>query len=421
MITDSVAAFEHAKLSIRSELSTGVLSAGEADQLEGIAARIPGFCQRGHRSVSFGSFCGISSTGTRPLEILPKVDELAGPEECRGILISLLQRSRESRLFHQLQVGQQMRNAPLLDVFISAFFDEVSRLVRSGLMREYQPQEEDLRAVRGRLDVHRQFSVLADRRDVVACKFDELTADNGWNRFIKAGIRAVRDWIAGVDLDRRWLELMTAFEEVTDAPTEAADYSRLRIDRKASRYLPAAEWVRRILEVLSPSLRAGNHGAPGLLFDVNKLWEDAVASELNRTLGGSSYEVQMQATGTHLAAVEGSGARAIGLRPDLLIVKDGRVCALADSKWKRVDVSESGHILPKREDAFQMIAYAAAFRCEQLALIYPWHRGLAAVRETVLELPCIGDLRPRLTMVCLDPGDGRLEIRRGARGIPGLV
>jgi hypothetical protein len=54
-----------------------------------------------------------------------------------------------------------------------------------------------------------------------------------------------------------------------------------------------------------------------------------------------------------------------------------------------------------------MHAYAAAFRCEHLALIYPWHSGLAGARETVLELPDTGGLRPRVSMICIDANDSR--------------
>jgi 5-methylcytosine-specific restriction enzyme subunit McrC len=417
----ALTAFEHGEVSVAFEPSADALSGAEAAWLDDLSVRLPRFCERGHRSVRFGSYCGITTVGSRTLELLPKVDELSEPGECRGILLGLLQRTRESVLFRQLPMGQRLRSAPLLEVFIAAFFDEVSRVVRAGLLREYQAHEDDLRAVRGRIVVNRQFTALADRRDLISCQFDELTADNAWNRFVKAGLRAVRPWIADVELGRRWVELMIAFEEVADVPTEATDLMRLKVDRKAARYLRGAEWARRILEVLSPSLRSGRQTSPGLLFDINKLWEDAVAAELGRRVRAAGFELQTQAAGAYLAALADTGTRVVGLRPDLLIVQRGRVCAIADTKWKRVEVSRTGHIVPSREDVYQMYAYSAAFGCDQLALIYPWHRDLAGSRESMLELPPIAGVRPRLSVICLDPQDGGLSIKLGAAGITGLT
>jgi 5-methylcytosine-specific restriction enzyme subunit McrC len=343
---DALTVFEHGEIPVSTESSLSTLSADEASYLEELAIRVPRLCQRGHRTVRFGSFCGVTHVGSRTVEVLPKVDEHGPPEQCRGILLGLLQRSRSSVVFRQLAVSQRLRHASLLDVFIDAFFDEVSRLVRSGLLREYDTQEDDLRRVRGRIVVSRQFSVLANRRDVVSCQFDELTADNDWNRYIKVGLRAVRAWIGDIELDRRWVDLMIAFEEVADVPAQSASLLQLRPDRKAARYVPSAEWVRRILEVLSPSLRSGEASSPGLLFDVNRLWEDAVAAELVRIFYSSEVGVESQSTGQYLARIEGTDARVVGLRPDLLLTLGGRVAVVADTKWKRVETSRSGHALP---------------------------------------------------------------------------
>jgi 5-methylcytosine-specific restriction enzyme subunit McrC len=411
---ETLTAFEHAEIPVSVASSSGALSGSEATRLENLALRLPRFCERGRRSVRLGSFCGVTNIGARPLEILPKVDVQGPPEECRGILLGLLQRSRTSRVFRQLAVAQRLRQAPLLEVFIAAFFDEVSQLVRAGLMREYQTHEDDLRTVRGRVLIDRQFSVLSNRRDIVGCQFDDLTADNAWNRFIKAGLLAVRGWIGHEELNRRWGGLMIAFEEVADVRTRESELSGLRVDRRAVRYLPAAEWVRRILEVLSPSLRFGEASSPGLLFDINKLWEDAVNVELGRRLHAAGVQVEAQVTGRYFARMVETESSVVQLRPDLLFAQRGQVVAIADTKWKRVAVSPTGHLIPHREDVYQMHAYASAFGCERLALIYPWHTGLSESKESTLELPAAGRLRPRLSMVCVDPRDGKFEVLRGA-------
>lgn len=412
----ALAVFERQDVPV-ADASAHALSRTEAESLEALAERIPRLCDRRFRSVRMGSFCGLLPLGARVLEVLPKVDDHGPPEQCRGILINLLQRGHDLRVFRQLTGSQQLRSGPLLEVFIAAFFDEVRAIVRGGLLREYQLHEDDLRIVRGRVQLNRQFSALADRRDLLSCRFDELTADNSWNRFVKAGLRAVRGWIGNVELSRMWVELLIAFEEVTDAPPAPDAYAQLRWDRKASRYRPAVEWARRILTLLSPALRAGEAEAPGLLFDMDKLWESTVAGELGRQLEGEGVQVGAQAGGRYLAVLAGADAGAVGLRPDLLLKRRGRVMAVGDTKWKRLEPDRNGYLIPSREDVYQMHAYAAAYQCERLALIYPWHEGLVGTRESVLELPPMGGLRPRLHVVCIDVRDGRFDTVRGASAL----
>lgn len=390
------------------------LAHSEAEGLEALTERVPRFCERRFRSVRMGSFCGLVPLGSRVLEVLPKIDDHGPAEECRGILLNLLQRGRDLKVFRQLTTSHQLRHGPLLDVFIAAFFDEVRAIVRGGLLREYQLHQDDLRVVRGRVQLNRQFSALADRKDLVSCRFDELTADNSWNRFIKAGLRVVPGWIGNVELSRLWVELLIAFEEVTDVRPGPDAYSQLRWDRRAARCRPAVDWAHRILSLLSPAVRAGQSEAPGLLFDLDKLWESAVAGELGRQLEGEGVQVDAQFGGRYLAVLAGGHPGVVGLRPDLLLKRRGRVIAVGDTKWKRLEPDRNGYLIPNREDVYQMHAYAAAYQCDRLALIYPWHESLAGTRESVLELPSMGALRPRLHVMCIDVRDGRFDAVRGA-------
>jgi 5-methylcytosine-specific restriction enzyme subunit McrC len=283
------------------------------------------------------------------------------------------------------------------------------------LLRQYQEEEEDLQVVRGRIVASRQFALHSNRPDRVACRFDDLTADNMWNRFIKAGLRKVRPWIASVELDRRWVELMVALDEVDDAEVDVRALDSLVFDRHAARYRMAIDWVRRILALLSPALRAGQNASPGLLFDMNLLFQTAVATVMQRRAGGSGrLQVHSQETGNYLATLTGtSRRRAFGLRPDVVLRRDGAVVAIGDAKWKRLEVGSSRYLMPAPADVYQVQAYATAFQCEQLALIYPWHSDLTASKETCFELPHVGALQPVVSVVCVDLHSDPFRALRG--------
>jgi len=413
----SISVLEHDELLIGASATASSLTFAEVDQLSRIAEMRPGFCSRGVQRVRFAQYAGLVGLGGRVLEILPKVDSLTlPPERCRKILLRLLGLAEGLRLIDTGDSEQGTCRMPLLDVFIASFFEEVANLIRGGLLHRYRAQEDDLQVVRGKILIQRQIGANALRMDRIACRYDELTADNNWNRVLKAALRLVGRRITSVTLRRRWGEIWPAFDEVSELEGPVEFLKGLTPDRQAARYNVAVRWANWILSTLSPSLRSGTAEAPGFLVDTNQLFERAVARHLRRQLANidTRYLLECQPTGTFLAQVsKASGERMIGLRPDLQICMGSVNVLVADTKWKRIDMSPSGYLTPISGDVQQMLAYAAAFDCEELALIYPWHDGLTNARETVLHLPPAGRVIPRLHIVILDVGCDGLPLRRG--------
>jgi 5-methylcytosine-specific restriction enzyme subunit McrC len=217
------------------------------------------------------------------------------------------------------------------------------------------------------------------------------------------------------DLHRRWIELIAAFEDVADVAPLPGELDRLVFDRQGARYRRAMEWVRWILALLSPALRAGSASAPAFLFDMNRVFELAVENVLRRRIEAGGIELHAQETGRHLARLQvGAGGRAYGLKPDLIVRRGRAVRLIADAKWKRVEVTPSGYLKPARSDVYQMHAYAAAFGVDRLALIYPAHRGTAGAATTAFALPSHGGGEPTLAVACIDVHDDDLPIVNGS-------
>lgn len=375
----------------------------------------PGFCTLGYQSVRLAQYAGLVGMRGRVLEILPKVEADDGvPEVGRGIFLRLLRLSKSVKIFTVDEVHQDLRRQSLLDVFISVYFDAVASLVRSGLLRCYQTLEDDLTLIRGRLLIERQATAHAMRVDRLSCRFDELTADNVWNQSLNAALHAVKPYISSIDLGRRWLELSAALDEVSLCPVRPvrpAELDALKFDRQAARYKPAIQWAKWILRVLSPNLRVGRNEAPGLIFDMNQLFESAVVTVLrHRAAAFAGLQVGAQDTGTYLTTRAGSaGKRAFGLRPDIVIREAGKVVAVGDTKWSRVDVGADGYLMPKEAHIYQMHAYASVYPCEHFTLIYPWHSGLKESKPTAFTLPCIGGRKPVVSVTCIDVGSDALK------------
>lgn len=411
-------ALEHQPLPITADGSGGSVTPAEAERLAQIGERRPGFCELGARHVKLAQYCGVVGLGERVLEVLPKVDDTAtSTEDCRGVLLRLLSRTERFAHFRHEATGQHLRRMPLLEVFIATFFDSVARLARGGLLRHYQPQSDELQVVRGRIDLSRQFGVHANRPDQLTCHFDELTADNAWNRALKKAIRCTRGWIRRAELHRRWVELMGVLDEVDDTQLSAAALERLQFNRQAERYREAVDWARWILALLAPSLRAGSQQAPALLFDMNRLFEAAVTAEARRQSRGiHGMSVDSQDTSRCLGTLV-SHERvepAFQLRPDLVFRRGGAVLAIADAKWKPVFPDQHGRLRPGDADLYQMHAYASAFACNELQLIYPWHAGLTRAQPSEIRLPQVQGQAPVLRVNCIDVYDDKLPLRVGS-------
>src|SRR5690606_11982300 len=124
------------------------------------------------------------------------------------------------------------------------------------------------------------------------------------------------------------------------------------------------------------NVRAGHAPAPELLMDMARLFEQAVARVLQLQAGASGARIEEQESERYLASI--TGARRGGvfrLRPDLVVRGQTGLLAVGDTKWKRVLSGPRGSLIPATADAYQMHAYAAAYPCEDLCLLYPYHCG----------------------------------------------
>lgn len=378
--------FENASIVVGTAEGPAVLTEPEVQTLRQASRRCLGFLERGHHSVRLRHHCGIASTGRRTLEVLPKISSGANDAcDARRELLAMLRLADCLTVPSGRDAGQAIGTAPLLQVFIAAFFDEVAEVIRGGLQRRYEGVEDDLTTVRGRIDLQGQFARLANRQDRLACKYDELGANHPWNRLLKAGLLATKALVAGAPLQRRWTELMAAFADV-DAPGPSWRVQVPSRDRQGLRYKRAGDWAVRILQLQIPNLQEGDAAAPGLLFPMPKLFEAAVGRRLQGLAADKGVRVERQVADRALAVLQDSGLPTVQIRPDLVVYRDERVVALADTKWKRAEVDGSGYLSPSPGDVYQMHAYAGAFGCRQLALIYPWHAGVEGARRTRLEL-----------------------------------
>lgn len=402
-MSSDVTTHEYATISVGPKPAAHQLSIEEADLLTRLSEKRPGFCTRGFNKVTFGSWCGVVGLGRRMLEVLPKVDKDASDGHERALLISMLQKSG-ALPFHKVATASQGSvRLPLLEIFVAAYFDSLFAIAKGGLLRRYEVRADDLQVVRGRLALERQFGSLANRADILACRFDELTADNIWNQILKAALRSTRTLISSPILSRQWVELMGLFDDVADVRPLSRDLDRLRFDRHAARYRTATTWARWILRTVSPDLRSGAGDAPALLFNMNEVFEAAVAKQLASQLEiGDELSAQDKVTHFGSAQHEEGPSPFLELIPDLIIRRSGDVVLIADTKWKMLPLNVEGIPKISPSDVYQLYAYAATYGCPDVVLIAPLHAGLKGMRPHVIRLAERGRMFANLRCVLVD-------------------
>ena len=407
----TITLLEHERTPVGS--GDAALSPAEAERLVALSEERPGFVVLGHRSLKLSQFVGLVNLGNgRVLEILPKVGEHRDPARGRGTLLRLLREAYDLPLFSGGEVDHGLLERELLDVFVLAYLRTLATLIRAGLLRRYEGREEDLGVIRGRLLLKQQVTVHAMRMDRIACRFDELTNDNPWNQVLKAALVAVRPWARGLESGRLWLEMAAAFDEIELRSDALALLRQLTPNRQARHYDSALRWAGWILQLLSPDLRRGTSSAPELLFDMNRLFEAAVAAKFRRQARSSGLQVHAQARGRHLAISCAKPEQGhFELRPDLVLRQGDEVLAVADTKWSAIEKNRRGHLVPAGHHAYQINAYAAAYPCKEVALIYPWSEGLAGALASSYQLPDASGRAPLLHVICVDVEKDGLPLR----------
>jgi 5-methylcytosine-specific restriction enzyme subunit McrC len=395
-------------LEVSDEPSEGAVTRSAADALLGIARtlRVGGadgesILLDGRRRLRAQQVVGVLSAREASLEILPKIDNLDAGATRRN-LVHMLARVLDLEVSAGALDRLDWQREDLLELLIRLFCDQLFEAVRRGLPRSYIGCEDDLPALRGRLDATRQFTVMAATPNRLACRYDELSPDIPLNQIMKAVLARLAVLARSPENRRRLAELALAFADVTAIPPSALAWERVILDRTNATWSGLLTLARLLLgKRFQTTSFGGGHGF-ALLFEMNTLFEEYVGRTLRRALAGSDLKVQLQGPRDH-ALEDEQGARRFATRPDVVITRGGSPVLVLDTKWKRLS---HGADDPKRgvgqADVYQMMAYAQVYACGRLALLYP-HTRDANDQEGLLQLHRVrGAEDVRLAIASLD-------------------
>jgi len=375
----------------------GQIPAHLADRLAAVAqrsrfagSRRDGVLEHGRHSLRARGVVGIVAAGGSSLEILPKVDvevdsgpaEGLGPEET-GTL--------RQRLVHMLAVVHDLAVDPgaittlawqretVLEILIRLFCERLTAAVRQGMPRRYVGVEDDLRLLRGRLDVTRQFTRHAVNPSRLACRFDELSVDTGLNRIMKAAVVHLSRLSQSLANQQRLRELAFVYAEVADCPPTALPWHDAVINRTNARWHDLLTLAHLFLQGRHQTTTGGDGRGMTLLFEMHDLFEKYVGRLLCRALAGTDHEVVLQDAKHHCLTTEDPKQGLFQVRPDIVIFRAEVVTHVIDTKWKKIvrQIDDRKHGV-SQSDIYQIMAYAQLYGAPRVILLYPHHAELGA-------------------------------------------
>jgi len=307
--------------------------------------------QPGMYQLRASQFVGTVILPTRTVRIAPKVSV--------DRLVHLLGFAPELAQSFSAAEGTQFND--VVSAMKTIYAHALQNLLLRGLLREYRLEEDELVAVRGRVDVMdltlRKFGIFPPLR----CRYQEYTVDREPNRrLLSAAVGLANAGNRRDNASRLLAELSTRFEGVTLAKYDPKRVVPLRRDRLLTHYDPALAVAEVVLQNASLELAAAQTDAIAFVVDMNKVYERFVARALMSALDlEPGRQWRMQAYGLHL-----DQAAKIPMRPDVLWRDEhGHPLVVIDTKYK-----ETERATP--QDVQQVVAYCSALGLRDAVLLY---------------------------------------------------
>lgn len=294
------------------------------------------------------------------IEILPKVKNVDSNEESKNILIKMLKTLKKSSFKNFNKAELKSSKMPLLEIFITMFLEELSKLIQKGIKSEYVPKEENLHFLKGKLKMGEQIKQNAIHKERFFVEYEEFTSDRAENRLIKSTLEFLYKKSRLSKNQQRIREFLFVFNEVKQSQDIKTDFSKVSLNRQMRAYEQVLMLAKTFLFENSYTPYRGDNGVYALLFDMNLLFESYVGVYLKKR----GFDVKTQDKENYL--VEEPNLYA--LRPDFVLNKGTDKEIIIDTKYKNISSQKE----MSQADMYQLYAYGTKYKqTSQLYLVYP--------------------------------------------------
>ena len=318
----------------------------------------------GGKFIQARNYVGVLQTKSGlTIEILPKIaDKTKSDNRSRAVFIKMLKTLKNFPFKSSNLANLKTQNLPLLEIFISMFLCELEALVKKGIKSDYVALEENLKFLKGKLNINEQIKRNSIHKERFYVGYSEFLSDIKINQIIKTTLKFLYKKSNSSKNQQKIRELLFIFDEVSMCEDYKNFFVKLVINRQVKYYEQTLLWCKIFLLGNSFTPHKGDDLAFALLFDMNTLFESYVGNFIKKKLPGTALQ--------HLEKHLVEKPKSFRLRPDIFL--EGKF--IADTKWKiiRQDNNE-GEKKNKisQTDLYQLYAYGKKYECDKLYLIYP--------------------------------------------------
>lgn len=351
-----------------------------------------------HKAVRFKNYVGGLKVGSLQIEILPKLDKDLEEAPLRGALLQLLKHTELLKI-DQIGLAQlDLKEETLLSIYLQAFLHSVEQLLQRGLFRSYEQRIQQSKNWKGQIQFPQQLKQAWRQRSEVISKQTNYSYQNHWHRLLYAALRQVLALDSTPKL-RKWADrLLMVFPPQEPIQAKKEDFQNLDYDQKRLPYKNAMQLAELILLGYQPQLKTGQLSVFGILFDMNRLYEEYVYRKMQAALElGESLE--RQSSSPFWANKQ--------LRPDLLL-KLGEEQLVLDCKWKLLQQTE-----PNDQDLRQIYVYQQHFGAKEGWLLYPSLQKKTSWASPFISLQRESATQARIVWLDLLQEDGQLNENLG--------
>ncbi len=321
-------------------------------------------------------YVGMLEADNITLEIWPKLDnENASRHNVMRNFLWLLEVANSNL---KSADEAQLQNAPLEfhDIFALLFARRLWPELQDGLPVEYQSQSNDLPLVRGRIHFVRQLTKNWDRRDQIACVWDELQVDTPLTRLLKCACKLLASRVQNPLASSLLDDCLNHLSDAADSSPREVLRETISFHRHTQRFAFCAAFARRILENVAYEMTAGDAAGFSFLLDMNAVFEDYTRAALQAHFG--TFVSFQHEVGALLRAPRAAISQRADFRWRVQNQSQNHTW-LGDAKYKTPTA------LPDADDVRQITVYGEIEgRKNQvlphLALLYPFGGGAFEVK-----------------------------------------
>ncbi|MFZ5431893.1 MAG: McrC family protein [Bacteroidota bacterium] len=366
--------FEHEKLTIHPDRWEQQLTANQLARLYDFNDRNGNIYFTGIRDgVKFNSFVGVIQIGGLTIEILPKTDKnteqnkaewQASTTSWRNVLLSMLASCNKIKLDAVSEANLHRRYNSILDLYFEIFLEEVTGLLKKGLIKNYKGNHANISTLKGRLDFGQNISKNLVHKDRFFTHHQIYTYDHLINQVLARALTILKQITNNLNVKEKLARVWLDFPEISDCVIQKHHFDKHQENRKTQSYTEALKIARMIILNYSPDIKSGSDNMLALLFDMNKLWEEYVFRQMFKY---KPHDCRIIFQNSKVFWKTLSKEKTI--RPDIVIekaVNGQQQHFIIDAKWKIID-----YLNPGDEDLKQMYAYNMYWNAGRCMLIYP--------------------------------------------------